>query len=166
MKKFLIVLASLFLTTSAYAAELQRYQAGPRLIDGTQLNQMVDAINSGLTCPSFNTIGNAGIGDTTFFVATRAMKVKFISQVHSVAAGSASTVQITKDTGTTAPGAGTALLSTAFNLNATANTVQVGALVGTAGVTSLAAGNRLGLDFSTTVLSSQNITITACMAPN
>ncbi len=38
----------LALSTLAYAASLSHYQPGPRLIDGTQLNLMVDQVN-GLT---------------------------------------------------------------------------------------------------------------------
>jgi hypothetical protein len=93
------------------------------------------------------------------------MRVISISEIHSVAAGGTSTLQVTKDTGTAAPGAGTDLLSTAFNLNATANTTQTGALVTTAGVVNLAAGNRLAVDFADAIQSSVGVTVTVCLAP-
>lgn len=167
MKKLLAFLLTTFISFPAFGAQLQRYQPGPRLIDGTQLNTMVDAINSGLTCASYYTgAALAANTDTAFFVATRAMRVKFISEVHAVAAGGASVMQVTKDTGTQAPAAGTALLSTTFNLNATANTVQVGTLVGTAGVLDLAAGNRLSVDYQQAVQSTAGVAVTACLAPN
>lgn len=167
MRKLMISLCALFISYPAFSAPLQRYQPGFRTIDGTQLNTMVDALNSGLTCATYYTgAALAANTDTVFFVATRAMKVKFISEVHAAAAGGASVLQVTKDTGTAVPGAGTALLSTAFNLNATANTVQVGSLVGTAGVVDLVAGNRLAVDYQQAVQSTAGVAVTACLAPN
>lgn len=106
--------------------------------------------------------------DATFFVATRAYIVVSVSEVHAVAAGGASALQVVKDSGTNAPGAGTDLLTnntnTGFDLNATANTVQVGALVAS-GTRTLAAGDRLSYDFAQAIQSSAGIAITACMAP-
>lgn len=106
--------------------------------------------------------------DAAFFVATRPYIVVSVSEVHAVAAGGASVVQLVKDTGTAAPGAGTDLLTnntnTGFNLNATANTVQVGTLVAVATRT-LAAGDRLSYDFAQAIQSSAGIVITVCLAP-
>jgi hypothetical protein len=167
MKK-LFVAALLFLIPIAANAQttLQRFQPGQRLIDGSQLNKMVDTINSGIICATFSTgVALAANTDQVFFIATRSMRVVSISEVHAVAAGGTSTLQVTKDTSTDAPGAGTDLLSTAFNLNATANTVQVGTLVGTAGVTTLAAGNRLAVDYANAVQSTAGVSVTACMTP-
>lgn len=111
----------------------------------------------------------AANSDSAFFVATRPVRVLAISEVHAVAAGGASVVQVTKDTGTTAPGAGTDLLTnttnTGFDLAATANTVQVGALVATAGVTSLAVGDRLAVDYAQAVQSTVGVVISVCLAP-
>ena len=61
MKKFLVALIALFLAAPAYGAELQQYQAGPRLIDGTQLNAMVDVVN-GLTANG--TVSKMKVGET------------------------------------------------------------------------------------------------------
>lgn len=106
--------------------------------------------------------------DASFFVATRAYIVVSVSEVHSVAAGGASALQVVKDTGTGAPGAGSDLLTNntnaGFDLNATANTVQVGTLVAV-GTRTLAAGDRLSYDFAQAIQSSAGVTITACMAP-
>lgn len=125
---------------------------------------------SGTVCTTFSTIGApAAATDTVFFVATRAYRVVAVSEVHAVAAGGASVVQVVKDTGTNAPGAGTDLLTnntnTGFDLNATANTVQVGALVATPATVTLAAGDRLSVDFAQAIQSSSGIAITACLAP-
>lgn len=98
--------------------------------------------------------------DRQFFVAPVACTVVAISEVHAVAAGGASTLQVTKDTGTAAPGAGTDLLATPFDLNATAQTVQSGALSATASDLVLAAGNRLSLDFANTIQSTAGLCVT------
>lgn len=104
--------------------------------------------------------------DRAFFIANRAYQITAISQVHSVAAGGASTLQVTKDTGTTAPGAGTDLLqSTGFNLNATANTVQNGTLTATAADLLLAAGDRLSIDFANTIQSTAGLVVTVSLKP-
>jgi len=101
--------------------------------------------------------------DRVFFVATQACTVVAISEVHAVAAGGASTLQVTKDTGTNAPGAGTDLLSAAFDLNATANTVQTGALTATAADLTLAAGNRLAIDFANAIQSTAGLCVTVTL---
>lgn len=102
--------------------------------------------------------------DRAIFIATQAVMVIAVSEVHAVAAGGASTLQLVKDTGTTAPGGGTDLLTnntnTGFDLNATANTVQVGALVATAATVTLAAGDRLSLDWANAIQSSAGIAVT------
>lgn len=102
----------------------------------------------------------AAVADVPFFVATRACRVIAISEVHGVAAGGTSTLQVTKDTGTTAPGAGTDLLATPFNLNATANTVQSGALSATPADLVLAAGDRLSVDFANAIQATTTLAIT------
>lgn len=99
--------------------------------------------------------------DRTIFIATQACKVIAASESHGVAAGGASALQLSKETGTTAPGAGTDLLtSTGFDLNATANTVQVGTLIATAATLTLAAGDRLSLDWANAIQSSAGICVT------
>lgn len=103
--------------------------------------------------------------DKVFFIATRSMIVASISQVHTIAAGGVSTLQVTKDTGTDVPGAGTDLLATPFNLNATANTTQAGALAASAATLTLAAGNRLAVDYANTIQSTAGVVVTACMTP-
>lgn len=105
--------------------------------------------------------------DRAIFIATQAVMVLAVSESHAVAAGGASTLQLVKDTGTTAPGAGTDLLTnntnTGFDLNATANTVQVGALVATPATVTLAAGDRLSLDWANAIQSSAGIVVTVTL---
>lgn len=101
--------------------------------------------------------------DRVIFLANAAYQVVAIRQIHSVAAGGASKLQVTKDTGTTAPGAGTDLLTnntnTGFDLNATANTVQVGTLTATTADLQLAAGDRLSIDFADTIQSTAGLVV-------
>lgn len=179
MKKLL--LAALMVACFPVLSHAQQAGASSQLLlkfpngyispNGTQLNKMVDAINGGEICATYATGGAAlaANNDSSFFVATRAMRVISISEVHAVAAGGASVVQVTKDTGTQAPGAGTDLLTNntngGFDLNAAANTVQIGTLVTTAGVTNLAAGNRLSVDYAQLVQATVGVVITVCMAP-
>ncbi len=126
--------------------------------------------NAALVCPTFYTLGApAAATDTVFFVANRAYYVVSASEVHAVAAGGASVIQVTKDTSTNAPGAGTDLLTnntnTGFDLNGTANTVQTGTLTATVATKTLAAGDRLAVDFAQAIQSSSGIAITVCLAP-
>lgn len=99
--------------------------------------------------------------DRKFYVAPYPMYVKSLTCDFGVAAGGASTLQVTKDTSTDAPGAGTDLLSSAFDLNATANTVQYGSIVTTAGARKLAKGDRLSVDFANTIQSTAGLVVTA-----
>lgn len=122
--------------------------------------------DANLMCATFAPMGApAAADDTVFYIATRPLYVVSASQVHAVAAGGTSTLQVTKDTSTDAPGAGTDLLSSAFDLNATANTVQTGSLIATVASKTLAAGDRLAVDFADAIQSSSGIAVTVCMAP-
>lgn len=107
--------------------------------------------------------------DRAIFLADRAYQVVAVYEIHAVAAGGASKLQLTKDTGTTAPGAGTDLLTnntnTGFDLNGTANTMQTGALSATAADLQLAAGDRLSLDWANTIQSTAGICITVVLKP-
>lgn len=97
--------------------------------------------------------------DRALFVAPIACSLVAASESHAVAAGGASALQLVKDTGTTAPGAGTDILtnntSSGFDLNATANTPQVG----TFAATSFAVGDRLSMDFAQAIQSTAGLVI-------
>ena len=130
-------------TTGVFSSTLN-VTGATALAGGLTLTGVTSA--SGVICGTYAPNITPAATDKVFFIATRAMRVVSVSQIHTVAAGGASALQVTKDTGTDAPGAGTDLLTNntnaGFDLNATANTVQVGTLVATAGVV-----------------------VTACMAP-
>jgi hypothetical protein len=103
--------------------------------------------------------GTPAATNQVFFVAPANCTVVAISQVHSTAAGGASTLTVEKDTGTTAPGSGTAVQTGSFNLNATANTVQTATLK-TDGTATLAAGDRLAVNFANTIQSTAGLVVT------
>ena len=153
-----------------------RATSGPGAIDNMDIGTTTPKAGSfttfkstdGITCASYYFTGTPAATDQAFFVATRPYIVTSISEVHAVAAGGASVLQVTKDTSTNAPGAGTDLLTnntnTGFDLNGTANTPQVGTLVAAATRT-LATGDRLSVDYANAIQSSAGVVVTACMAP-
>lgn len=95
--------------------------------------------------------------DQCIFQAPFACQVVGVQEIHAVAGtdGSAVNLQLTKDTGTNAPGGGTDLLTNnsnaGFDMKGTANTIQNGTLTGTVANLQLAVGNRLSLDFAGTI---------------
>jgi hypothetical protein len=120
-----------------------------------------DLRSNGKLVPNFELVRfrqSAGetIVDTMFFLALNACKVLAVSMVQDVAGsdGSAVNLQVVKDTGTAAPGAGTDLLTNnagaGFNLKAAARTPQAGTLVASAASLTLAAGDRLSVDVAGT----------------
>lgn len=105
--------------------------------------------------------------DQAIFIcpAGQAYEVVAVSEVHSVAGtnGSAVNLQLTKDTGTTAPGGGTDLLTNnsnaGFDLKGTANTVQNGTLIATTASLRLTAGDRLSVDYAGTLTSLAGVVV-------
>lgn len=97
----------------------------------------------------------------TFFTANESCIVVAVTEVHGTLGTDvgAVTLQLEKLTGTTAPDSGTTLLSSAFNLKATINTVQYGSLVAT-GETILSRGDRLCLKDSGTLTAVANVQVT------
>lgn len=94
--------------------------------------------------------------DKWAFIASRAVQVVSISEVHSVVGGGSAAVRPRKVTDTSAPGAAASstvkeLTQAAFDLTATVNTVVNGTLSATASDLTLAAGDKIGLDFSGTL---------------
>lgn len=113
----------------------------------------------------------ASPADVCFFIANRAYQVVAVREVHSTAGSDASAVnvQLVKDTGTNAPGAGTDLLTNntnaGFDCKGTANTVQSGALTGTVASLQLAAGDRLSLDYAGTLTALAGVVVTVELKP-
>lgn len=101
-----------------------------------------------------------------FFTADKAYTVVSATEVHGTAGsdGGAVTLQLEKLTGTTAPDSGTVLLSTAFNLKGTANTVQYGTFVATDAVV-LQRGDRLCLKDAGVMTAVANLQVTIFLQP-
>ncbi len=85
----------------------------------------------------------------TFLVANRAYRVKAVSCIASSTA--TPTVDVIKDTGTTAPGAGTSVLTGAMTFSGSANTRVTGTLSPTIATVTLAVGDRLSTKWGGTV---------------
>lgn len=92
----------------------------------------------------------ATVTEYDLFIAKRAITVVSIDVVPSTLQGGALTATICKCTGTAAPANGTTPMHTAnsINLNTGAYTVQSITLTATAADLTLAAGDRIGIDFS------------------
>lgn len=114
----------------------------------------------------YNETLNASIGTTPFFIADQAYTVVGITYVNKTAGTVAgATAAVTKDTGTTAPGAGTSLQSAAFTCLAVANTVATATLTATTAALTLAAGDRLSALFAGTLTTLAGVVITVTMIP-
>lgn len=101
-----------------------------------------------------------------FFIAENPVRLVAVSEVHTTLGTDlgAVTLQIEKLTGTTAPDSGTALLSTAFNLKGTINTVQYGVLVPSV-ATILQKGDRLCLKDVGTLTAVAGVNVTVWINP-
>lgn len=122
---------------------------------------------AGFVPVSYASYGAGSKADQVFFVATRKYKVLRISEVHGTAETTAGTLsaQVTKDSGTDAAGAGDDLLSTAFDLKGTANTVQAGTLVSSDSTLTLNVGDRLAIDVTAAGTEIADVVITADLMP-
>jgi hypothetical protein len=118
---------------------------------------------------NFHAQAAAEMVDQTFWIADDSYEVTAIEFIHAVADSSAGSldIQVTKDNGTEAPGAGNDLLtnnsSTGFNGLATANTRQTGTLTATAADLKLVAGDRLSIDFEAAATELVGVTITVSL---
>lgn len=120
----------------------------------------------------FQQNANAGLVDQAFFTAQKAERITAVYYVHSTAGTDASPVwvQVTKDTGTTAPGAGTDLLTnnsnSGFDCKGTANVVQTGSLTATTSALYMNPGDRLSVDFAGTTTSLAGVVIVVVFSPS
>jgi len=93
---------------------------------------------------------NGSIATQSFFQANRAMTITGVRIRYATAFAAAVTINVMKDTGTTAAGGGTSVLTAAAAGDGTANTVLSPALAASAATLSMAAGDRLSVKFSAT----------------
>lgn len=158
MKKLLILLLTILLVTSAQAAPLVGPPNGFQNPGEVTLGSLTVTNNLAvggvivpqeqvITIPVTKAMISGGEVNTSVFIASDAWTITHVEEVHSVAESTATTLTVTlmKLTGTQAPSAGTNVTESEFSLKAAADTVQVGAVSTTAGVATLADGDRLGL---------------------
>lgn len=132
----------------------------------TRGNLLVGEVSGDTITVTYRQNANAGLADEVFFIADRVYEVVGVRQIHGVAGtdGGSVNLQVTKDTGTNAAGAGTDLLTNnanaGFNLKGTANTVQVGTLTATLASKRLAAGDRLSVDFAGVLTTLAGVAVT------
>ncbi len=111
------------------------------MVDPDQLfDQLIAEAQIGGAAPA--TAANWG----AFFIADRAYEVIEAVERHEVVGGTGAACMVEKVPSGTAPGAGTAVLAAAFDLEATANTNVTGALHATQANRQLAAGDALAID--------------------
>lgn len=129
-------------------------------------NGYLAVVMTGHTYPvSLTIVANANCVDQTMITIPEACIVVGAYYTHATAGNDASavTLDLTKDTGTNAPGAGSTLLQSTFNCKGTANTVQTGSLVSSSTTRSLAAGDRIGLNFTGTVTTLAGVNVTVLL---
>lgn len=115
---------------------------------------------------TYNETLNASIGTTPFFIADQTYAVSAITFVAKTAGSVAGAVcSVTKDSGTTAPGAGVALQTGTFDAHATANTVQSATLMATTANLTMAAGDRLSVLFAGTLTTLAGVVVTVTLIP-
>lgn len=111
---------------------------------------------------TFAMSANAGITTQSFFGrAVGAYAILAAYEIHGTAGtdGSAVTLDITADPAATAPGAGTSILTAAFDAKAAANTWQTGTLA----TATLAAGSRLSVKVTGTTTALANVLISVIL---
>jgi len=125
------------------------------------------AVNPSRTVLAFPLATSASLLDQVFFIAPFACRVEKIEAVHATANGAAMTGVIKKMADGVALASGTSLHSGSgsFDLDATANTLQAATLSNTEGVVDLAAGDRLGIDFTGTLTSLAGLVVQVTLSP-
>lgn len=127
-------------------------------LDGTKRIKGTHLVGLTLFGTTAATAGNYSV----FFNVPFPCEVIGVRESHTTAGSDAGTVTVTveKLTGTTAPGAGVAVLASALSLKATANTVQTGTLTNTKNDRRFLAGHRLAALLSGTPTAVANMTLT------
>lgn len=115
---------------------------------------------------------NGTLADAQFFVANDRYTILAARCCVTAVGSSTPVVQLTKDTSTNAPGAGTDLLANTTNTGfalgtaaATANVPQVATFKTTAGLLEMATGDRLSVDYAGTLTLVAGVVITVSLIP-
>jgi hypothetical protein len=110
---------------------------------------------------------NGSLATQSFFLANRDLQVVGVNMIWSAAGTDAGavTIDVTKDTSTNVPGAGTSVLSAAVSAKTTANTVNSAALAASAATLQLAAGDRLAVKLTGTLTALAGVVVVVYFAP-
>jgi hypothetical protein len=131
------------------------------------LNVTIDLLPGNSFPPAvFVANANAAVVTGFFYLANRPVTVTGISMVWGTAATDAGavTLTVTKDTGTTAAGAGTALLAAVQSVKGAINTPVNPALTATASALTLAAGDRLAIKTAGTLTALAGVVVVVSFA--
>ena len=144
----------------SFKEEYQEHYHGG--IDGTVKLLQTSFITFNLPSTAAQTAANYGL----IFTATRPCFVKAISEKHTIAGTDAGAVslQVERLQDTTALGAGTNLLETAFNLKGTAYTTQRGVLASLKTTSALNLGDSLAVKTSGVLTTLQGVQVTIELA--
>lgn len=122
----------------------------------------------GQTVPSnvamYYTHRNADLATIPFFLANRDMTVLGVYAMIGTAFAAGVTLDITRDTGTNAPGAGSSILAAAMSGTGAINTILAPAMNVTANRLNLLAGDRLSVKYSATTTGA-DVAILVIFAP-
>lgn len=115
----------------------------------------------------YSMLANSTIATQSIFVANRSYTVAGVSMIWGTAATDvgAVTLTITKESSTTAPGGGTAILAAAQSVKGAINTVVNPALSATASALNLAPGDRLSLKTAGTLTALAGVVVVVYLAP-
>jgi len=141
-------------------------------LSGVVIQVMLKSLGIPTVDVTYAVQANATLADAQFFVANDRYTIYAARFSISTVGSSTPKVQITKDTSTNAPGAGTDLLTNNSNAGfaigtalATANVPQVAAFATTAGLLDMATGDRLSVDYNGTLTAAAGVVITVSLIP-
>jgi hypothetical protein len=131
---------------------------------GTTSDTLANIFGTGLGfTATYTSAATATATTTAFYVVPRPMRIIGAFEIHAVAAGGVSTLTVTHDSGTQAPGTGTVIQTGSFNLNATANTLQTATLAAAAATLLLATGDRLTVVFANAIQSTAGLVVSVSL---
>lgn len=153
--------------TAQPSVQWSRPQDGMAVLNNPVGVSVINGLTVGQKTVTFNLQNNASLGTQTFFICDKIYTITSINYVHKTQATGTLTCNITKDTGTQAPGAGVSLQSGTFNCVTIANnTVTAGTLTSTTANLTTAVGDRLSILFTGSVATLAGVTVTITMTPN
>lgn len=105
--------------------------------------------------------------DQCIFIAPYAMTITGIREIHATKGTDASavTLAITKDVSGVVPGAGTSVMSGTFDMKGTDATLQTATLTNDKSILTLAAGDRLGANFTGTITALAGVAVVIDFIP-